>query len=131
MATKEQPVPPPQANSRPARTEAPAVIRYIPGQDGDPERWRRILPAWIISIALNGGMMLLFLTLTLTLSAEPIVPENQVIETQVETDTKPPNLENDEIGNDPDLPTNYNVARIEDVSVPGAVNPNEAIGIKN
>lgn len=132
MASVGQPTPPaPQANSQPTRKEAAAVIRYIPGQDGDPDRWRRVLPAWIISIVFNISVMALFLTLTLTLSAEPVVPEDQVIETQVETETKPPNLENDEIGNDPDLPTNYNVPRIEDVSVPGAVNPNEAVGLMN
>lgn len=131
MATAGQPTPPaPQANSQPTRKE-PAVIRYVPGQEGDPDRWKKILPAWIISIAFNGAVMLLFLTLTLTLSAEPVVPEDQIIETQVETESKPPNLENDEIGNDPDLPTNYNVPRIEDVSVPGAVNPNEAVGLMN
>ena len=56
-------------------------------------------------------------------------PEDQVIETQVDTEVKPPNLENDEVGMDPDLPTNYNVSRIEDVSVPGPVNPNESVGL--
>src|SRR5262249_23463374 len=45
--------------------------------------------------------------------------------------SKDANLENDEIGNDPDLPTNYNVDRIEEVSVPGPINPNEAVGILN
>jgi hypothetical protein len=32
-----------------------------------------------------------------------------------------PDLINDELGNDPDVPTNYNVDRIEDVDVPGPV----------
>ncbi len=34
------------------------------------------------------------------------------------------NLTNDEIGNDPDLPTNYNLDRLEDISVPGPVTIN-------
>jgi hypothetical protein len=131
MATVEQPTPPaPQANSRPTRKD-PAVIRYIAGQDGDADRWRRLLPAWIISFSIHIVLFGLFLILNFRLNAETVIPEDQVIETQVETETKPPNLENDEIGNDPELPTNYNVSRIEDVSVPGAVNPNEAVGITN
>jgi hypothetical protein len=107
------------------------VIRYIPGQDGDPDRWRRLLPAWIISFVIHICLVILFLILNFRLNAEAIIPEDQVIETSVDTEVKPPNLENDEIGMDPDLPTNYNVPRIEDVSVPGAVNPNEAVGLMN
>src|SRR6267142_597935 len=119
MATVEQPKP--QANSRPTRAQPAAVIRYIPGQDGDPDRWRRLLPAWIISFVIHICRVLLFLVLNFKLNADTIVPEDQVIETQVDTEVKPPNLENDEVGMDPDLPTNYNVSRIEDVSVPGPV----------
>ncbi|MGE3805931.1 MAG: hypothetical protein AB7K24_14760 [Gemmataceae bacterium] len=32
-----------------------------------------------------------------------------------------PNIENDDIDGDPDLPTNYNVERIEEVAIPGPV----------
>jgi hypothetical protein len=128
MATVERPTP--QANSQPTRPQAAAVIRYIPGQ-GDADRWRRLLPAWIISFGIHIGLVILFLILNFRLNAETIVPEEQVIETSVDTEVKLPNLENDEIGMDPDLPTNYNVPRIEDVSVPGAVNPNEAVGMAN
>src|SRR5438128_5482063 len=119
MATVERPKP--QANSQPTRPQTAAVIRYIPGQ-GDADRWRRLLPAWIISFGIHIGLVILFLILNFRLNAETIVPEEQVIETSVDTEVKPPNLENDEIGMDPDLPTNYNVPRIEDVSVPVAVN---------
>jgi hypothetical protein len=37
------------------------------------------------------------------------------------------NLENDEIGLDPSVQRNYNVERIEDVTVPGPVNPAEQV----
>src|SRR5262249_18408069 len=37
-------------------------------------------------------------------------------------------LENEDIGNNPDVPTNYNVPRAEDISVPGPVAPGEAAG---
>src|SRR5262249_24729495 len=51
-----------------------------------------------------------------------------VLDVTTEEEVVDKNLENDEIGNGPDLPTNYNVDRIEDVDVPGPVNPNEAPG---
>jgi hypothetical protein len=57
--------------------------------------------------------------------------ELSVIESKVDDDVREKNLVNDEIGNDPDLPTNYNIDRIEEVSVPGPVMPNEAVGIQN
>jgi hypothetical protein len=44
------------------------------------------------------------------------------------------NLMNDEIGNDPDLPTNYNVDRLEEVSVPEPLNnlaPDSPAGMGN
>jgi biopolymer transport protein ExbD len=39
-------------------------------------------------------------------------------------------LMNDEIGIDPSLPADYNVDRIEEVTVPGPVNPKDKVGIK-
>ena len=81
MATVEQPKP--QANSRPTRAQPAAVIRYIPGQDGDPDRWRRLLPAWIISFVIHICLVLLFLVLNFKLNAETIIPEDQVIMTCV------------------------------------------------
>src|SRR5262249_45838190 len=39
------------------------------------------------------------------------------------------NLINDEIGNDPDLPTNYNVDRIEEIDVPGPAQNDEVIWV--
>src|SRR5262249_15725751 len=39
---------------------------------------------------------------------------------------------NEELGNDPDLPTAYDVARINsEASVPGQVNPGESVGVLN
>src|SRR5262249_51160489 len=55
-----------------------------------------------------------------------------VIETQVEKEEpEKANLENPDEGLDPNELLNYNVSRIENVSVPGLVNPNEAVGIKD
>ena len=52
-----------------------------------------------------------------------------MVEADVERDQPAPNLENDEIGLDPTVQTNYNVDRIEEVSVPGPVNKDEQVGI--
>jgi hypothetical protein len=54
-----------------------------------------------------------------------ILPGAMEIEVAQEQ-TADPNLINDEIGNDPDLPWNYNVDRIETVSVPLPLNPAES-----
>jgi hypothetical protein len=120
-----------QENSKPASGAVPVVIAHFPGSEEDPNRWRRLIPAWIISGVTHLILIGLFLILNLRLSADTVATQQLIIETAVETETKPPNLENDEIGMDPDLLTNYNVDRLEDVSVPGPVNPNEAVGILN
>src|SRR5260370_19354653 len=59
MATVEQPKP--QANSRPTRAQPAAVIRYLPRQDGDADRWRRLLPAAILSLVIHICLVLWFL----------------------------------------------------------------------
>jgi hypothetical protein len=55
--------------------------------------------------------------------------ENVVIEAMIEDGVLDKNLTDEEIGLDPDLPTNYNVDRIKDVSVPGPVKPGDKITI--
>src|SRR5262249_45443537 len=50
------------------------------------------------------------------------------INTQVEEEEAQKNFENPDIGLDPNLPTNYNIERIEDVSVPGPLRPEDPIG---
>jgi len=49
--------------------------------------------------------------------------KNLVSERKVDEMDFDKNLANDEIGNDPELPTNYNVDRIAEVTVPGPVDP--------
>jgi hypothetical protein len=49
----------------------------------------------------------------------------------IDDNTRDANLENDEIGIDPDLPTNYNIDRIEDLSGAGPVRPDEQVDIWN
>src|SRR5271154_1209409 len=109
------------------------LIKNIPSTSDEDNTadLRRLVPAWIISGVVHVVLLSLFLLVTVSQGQGSINTELSVIESKVEDDVKDKNLENDEIGNDPDLPTNYNVDRIEEVSVPGPVNPNEAVGILN
>ncbi|HEV3258224.1 MAG TPA: hypothetical protein VG013_15175, partial [Gemmataceae bacterium] len=124
------------ANSRPARPAAPPVIRQPALSDNfDHARWNILLSAGLISLLFNGavwGTLYVLGTLgLLVLSSADAgeLKEVTVIETKVEDSSKPPDLENDEVGLDPEVPTNYDVGRVEQVSVPGPENKEEAVGI--
>ena len=124
---------PGEANSRPSRSAAP-VIRQpsLPGMY-DATRWNILVSACVISVLLNAGAFGIFVILAIfvfpSVNAGELAKEVTVIETKVEDNSKPPDLENDEVGLDPEVPTNYDVGRIEQVSVPGPENKDEAVGI--
>jgi hypothetical protein len=67
---------------------------------------------------------------TIPRQGEPATTSPTVIETKVEENTPPENLEETAIGIDPEIPTQFNNPRIEVHSVPGPATPNEAIGMK-
>lgn len=92
--------------------------------------WTQLVPAYAVSLVVHFLLLILFLKVSVVGTAPELSSalEEQVIETKVD-DPKAEDLTNVEVGIDPEVPTNYNVARIEEVSVPGPVNPNEAIGI--
>ena len=112
---------------------AAPVIRPTVQDEDDTFDFRRLLPAWIISGVIHVVLLSLFLLVYVgSGSATTSGMENTIIETKVDdNDVKEANLTNDDIGNDPDLPTNYNIERLDDVSVPGPLMPNEAVGILN
>ncbi len=119
--------------STPVESPAPALIRgsLHTGEASGGFDLTRLLPAWIVSGVIHVILLCLFLLITLSSTASPVATEVAVVENKIEDDYKDKNLTNEDLGNDPDLPTNYNVDRIADVSVPGPVNPTEAIGILN
>jgi hypothetical protein len=127
MSTASQAAP---ENSQP--TAVPAVIR-APALADDSQAFMRLLPAWIISGVIHVVLLGLFLFLEVSTAPADTNREAAVIQTQVdkEDEAEKANLENEDIGMDPSLALNYNVGRIESVSVPGLVNPNEAVGIKD
>jgi hypothetical protein len=119
-----------------AQKPAPAKPVVVFHGSGSEEEGRvpRVLLAVFFSLLLNGvviGALVVggtFLNL-FTPSAQAGEATSEVVEAEVERDQPAPNLENDEIGLDPTVQTNYNVDRIEEVSVPGPVNKDEQVGI--
>lgn len=131
----------PSPNGTPSQVSAPTptapaskgvvLVRAAAGGDPSARDWRRLVPAWIISGVIHVALLVLFVLIQGPASGgDPTKMEQTVVETKVEEE-KQYNLENPDIGNDPDLRTNYNMDRIEEISVPGPVNPSEEVGILN
>lgn len=59
-------------------------------------------------------------------------PETVIVESKIEDKpVKKGKLGNDDIGNDPDLPTKYNIERIGEVQVPKPIDPRQAVGLQD
>jgi hypothetical protein len=125
------------AGTSPDRPAPPRpVIRGHPpaGSRGAPRHWWLLFSVCVAAsfVVHVVAVALLLLVHVQSSNAEATATETAVIETKVDdTPPNPPNLENDELGNDPDVPTNYNVERIEPVSVPGPVSAADPVGILN
>ncbi|MBY0525537.1 MAG: terpene cyclase/mutase family protein [Gemmataceae bacterium] len=121
---------PTKRSTRKAHAWRPVVaVPPLPCEDDATFEWRRLMPAWIVSGAIHVLVLLLFLFVTVQTSSASSGTELGVIETKIDDDVRDKNLINDEIGDDPELPLNYNVDRIEEVSVPGPANVEESVGI--
>jgi hypothetical protein len=121
-------VPPPE----PPDAEAAAIVLpQVPIAGSEPGRpWGRLIPAWIVSGVVHAILLTLLLLVTLRESeGRPVPLQQQVVEGQEEADPERLDLTASEIGIDPDVPTNYNVTRLEDYSVPGPADPTQPIGI--
>jgi len=124
----------PAPNSQPPRVTPPMIIRSS-YRRSDPALWKLLLPAWVASGLVHIVLVGMFvgapyLGLSFLRASETVPTEASVIETKVEEQTKQADLENDEVGIDPEVPqTNYDVPRIDPVSIPGVVKSDEAIGI--
>jgi hypothetical protein len=105
---------------------APALIRSSLLDNDDGVDLGRLLPAWIISGVIH--IVVLSLLLLIGVSRGVAGPDKEVasiVEASPEDSEKMANLTNDDIGNDPELKTNYNNDNIQEVSVPGPVNPGD------
>ena len=93
----------------------------------------KLISVLMVSAVLHGGMLLAFYYIMMFIGLNKVQADDNNVEvavvTQVEEDTHDTDLSNIDIGSDPTLQLNYNVDRIEDVSVPGPVDPTAAVGI--
>src|SRR4051794_27947649 len=112
-----------QQNGRPMRG-APVIRATALQADNAPRDFKRLIPAVIVSCSINALIMvaLLYFEFPGAKGAEPPPTEKQVIEPPTATeDPQDLNLNNTDLGINPELETNYNNTRIEEFSVPGPV----------
>lgn len=122
-----------QSETRTSTTASPVLVRYSTAlAPAGRSSLARMAPAWIASAFIHVGLLCLFLVATVPMTAADLSRDVEVIETAIENDgPSQDNLINEDIGNDPSELLNFNVTRIESVSVPGKVDAAEAVGIKD
>jgi len=95
--------------------------------------WLKVIPVWIASAIVHSAILglaaVLFMILSSVQAATPQEEENVQTTTQVEEQKAEPDLTNTDLGTDSETQLNYNVDRIEDVSVPGTVDMTQSVGI--
>ncbi len=123
------------SNNRP-RPAAGAVVLRDFGYSDTRRQMLRLVPAAVISVLFHGA--LLGAIFVLTPSPRENAPTEQAKEEAMQADTpseekKDPLLATDidPAGLEPDQDINFNVDRKAEVSVPGQVDPNEAVGIRD
>jgi hypothetical protein len=94
----------------------------------------KVLLVWNSSAVMHIGMLLVFWWLmgVVGLGARAQASSQEIPTTvEVQDASDPIDITNIDTGNDPTLELNYNVDRLGEVSVPGAVDPQENVGILN
>jgi hypothetical protein len=116
------------------RDSGPRPIIHAPVIENYGVSLGKFILVYSLSAVLNIGLLLfgllVFALLGLTGARAEDIGE-VVPTTEVEELEKQPDLTNTDIGLDDTLQTNYNIDRIEDVSVPGKVDPTAPVGILN
>ncbi len=106
----------------------PPILVVAPA---DPMLNRKIA-AWGTSLAIHSPYIVLLIAFTLfwtTAQKAPVV-DDSVVQVRAEEPTAKHNFENEDVGLDPSKQLNYKVDRIEDISVPGPMRPQDAVGIE-
>jgi hypothetical protein len=112
----------------PAGRKPVLVVTDMKGPESVNVIWA--LLAGVISVAAH--VVLFILIMSIPFGGEQVNPDDlAVTDVQIEKPESEADLTNTEIGIDSTMPTNYNVDRIEDVSVPGPVDPTAAAGISS
>jgi hypothetical protein len=94
----------------------------------------KVVPIWIGTAVVHGAILVLAFFLFSFLSevrGDQAQDNGEEVQetTEVEEPTKELDLTNTDIGTDDQVQLNFNVDRIEDVSVPGPVDPTAAVGV--
>jgi hypothetical protein len=119
----------------PTKVRAPVIRLVEDGETFSQRLVKRQMPAWLVSVGFHAVLLALFIALNSSVSSGGSGKngnngsgEIQELKTVVEEKEETQNFENPDIGNDVNLPTNYDIARIEDVSIAGPLKPDEAVG---
>ncbi len=118
-------------NSGRADSARPALIHHTPLQ-GDDEGidLRKLIPAWIISGLVHVAALSVLLLITFGANGGWVGGTTMTyLDSDVNDSSKDWNFDTEDIGDDPETPLNYPVERIETISVPGPINPNELPGL--
>src|SRR3954454_13072112 len=122
------------SNALPAAENGRRRIVTVPRYGESSVSFAKFLVVWMASAGINGALLLVgFLVASLFgLASAADVEQAEVTATaEVEDVDRQPDLTNTDLGLDDQIQLNYNVDRIEEVSVPGKVDPNAAAGIVN
>jgi hypothetical protein len=113
-----------------AECARPDLIRYTPLQ-GDDEGidLRKLIPAWVISGVIHVVTLSVLLLVTVGASGGSVNGDYVLLQSDVDNPVKDANFYEDSIGDDPETPLAYPLDRIEPISVPGPINPNELPGL--
>lgn len=110
---------------------APVIRLDLTASAHRKEVLRRQIPACVVSVGIHAVLFLAFFTFTSAFDKAPSIAvgsEAQELQSVVSEEEKQENFENTDIGLDPNLPTNYNIPRIEDISVAGPLKPDDPVG---
>jgi hypothetical protein len=117
-------------NEQPQRRK----VVVAPAVGHDENRGQKLVWAMlaaVISLGMHAALIFLIMQIDLSYgAAAPTGKINTTTQVDEEQEKDQPDLTNIDIGIDPKEQTNFNVDRIEEVSVPGMVNPTEAVGVQ-
>ena len=119
---------------KPVAGPAPVIVHYGDDRGDNIRMLLRMIPAAGLSVLVHGVLLGGFFVLSASGHAKPVeteTAEETINAEQVVQEKKDPFLATDvdPAAQEFDTDINYAVDRKADVSVPGAVNPNEAVGI--
>src|SRR5581483_1519808 len=123
------------SNAKP-KPAAPAIVQVHGDPGGSSVPMTALMMAVVLSIVVHGALFgLFFLVMPSPREAPPTeqAKEEQMQAEAVTEEKKDPLLATDidPAGLEPDQDINYAVDRKAEVSVPGSVDPNEAVGIRD